>query len=92
MGVDVVAVNADDDSEILVELWKTRTANFIHVVVANRSGSEGIFLGGYKSNPSVFVGSGSVLHEINTEDVRSKKWPRFFDYRSIVRRCADSNC
>lgn len=92
MGVDVVAVNADDDSKILAELWKTRTANFIHVVVANRSGSEGIFLGGYKSNPSVFVGSGSVLHEVNTEDVRSKKWPRFFDYRSIVRRCADSNC
>lgn len=92
MGVDVIAVSANDPSALLDTLWAVRSANYVHLVVSNKSGNEGIFLGGYKSMPSQSVGAGQVLREINTEDVRSKKWPRFFDYRSIVRRCSESNC
>lgn len=92
MGVDVIAVSADDPAGFLDNLWFVRSANYVHLVVANKAGNEGIFLGGYKSSPSMFVGPGQILHEVNTEDVRSKKWPRFFDYRPIVRSCSESNC
>jgi hypothetical protein len=92
MGVDVIAVNANDSSPILNSLWATRTGNYVHIVVANKAGDEGVFLGGYKSNPSQMTGTGTIMPDANTADVRPKKGPRFFDYRSIVRDCANSNC
>ena len=92
MGVDVIAVNANDSSPILNSLWATRTGNYVHIVVANKAGDEGVFLGGYKSTPSQMTGTGTIMLDANTADVRPKKSPRFFDYRSIVRNCANSNC
>lgn len=92
MGVDIIAVSANDSSDFLNALWATRTANYVHIVVANKAGDEGVFLGGYQSNPSSIVGSGSAIAAANTEHVRNKKEPRFFDYRTLVRVCEHSNC
>ncbi len=92
MGVDVIAVSANDSNAILNDLWATRTGNYVHIVVANMAGDEGVFLGGYKSNPSQKVGQGTIMLPMNTADVRPKKGPRFFDYRQIVTDCAQSNC
>jgi hypothetical protein len=92
MGVDIIAVSADDDSAILDSLWRIRTGNYVHIVVANRRGREGIFLGGYRATPSQHTGEGTVVLEINTEHVREKKIPRFFDYSTLLARCGASNC
>lgn len=92
MGVDVIAVSANDSNAILNDLWATRTGNYVHIVVANMAGDEGVFLGGYKSDPSQKVGQGTIMLPMNTADVRPKKGPRFFDYRQIVTDCAQSNC
>ena len=62
MGVDVIAVSADDDSSVLDSLWRVRTGNYVHLIVANRQGQEGIFLGGYMASPRRDHGRGYVDH------------------------------
>ena len=59
MGVDVIAVSADDSATVLGDLWKVRTGNYVHIVVANRRGQEGIFHGGYRASPSQATGEGT---------------------------------
>ena len=92
MGVDVIAVSADDSSTVLDDLWKVRTGNYVHIVVANRRGQEGIFHGGYRASPLQATGEGTVMTEVDTSHVRNKKLPRFFDYRALLARCGSSNC
>lgn len=92
MGVDVIAVSADDDLAVLDSLWRVRTGNYVHVIVANRRGQEGIFLGGYKAFPSQATGEGTLVMELDTSHVREKKFPRFFHYRSLLERCGELNC
>lgn len=94
MGVDVVAVNADSDAPILSALWQSRTGDYLHIVVANRAADEGIYHGGYKTDPSFVEDEGIVLADLNTADIRTKPTARFFDYRSILAPCAaaKNNC
>lgn len=92
MGVDVVAVNVDDANPILDNLWATRTGDYLHIIEANKQGDEGVFLGGYIANPSQKTGQGTVIMELNTKDVRSKKEPRFFDYGQLVAPCTPTSC
>lgn len=87
MGVDVVAVNADLVSDVLSTLWQSRTGDYLHIVVANRSGVEGVYLGGYREQPSFTENEGRVLRTLDTAHVREKPQARFFDYRSILRPC-----
>jgi hypothetical protein len=37
-------------------------------------------------------GHGMIVMEIDTNYVRSKKSPRFLDFRDLVRSCGASNC
>lgn len=92
MGVDVIAVSADDGSAVLDDLWPVRTGNYVHIVVANSRGQEGIFLGGYRAQPSQATGEGTVMMQVDTSHVRDKKLPRFFDYHALLERCGPSNC
>ena len=92
MGVDVIAVSADDDLSLLESLWRHRSYNYVHVVVANRRGLEGVYLGGFQASPSEVVGEGTVMIEADTRHVREKKFPRFFDYSALLARCGVSNC
>jgi predicted amidohydrolase len=79
MGVDVIAVNSNSSKDILTPLWQAQTANYLHLVVANLSGKEGIYLGGYKASPSYEEAEGTVIMNINTGDVRNKVEQRFID-------------
>jgi predicted amidohydrolase len=92
LGVDVIAVSADDNASVLDSLWATRSADYVHLVVANKRGREGVYLGGYRAVPSQVTDEGTVLLEINTAHVRKKKVPRFFDYTVLLLRCDLSNC
>ncbi|MDK9628491.1 nitrilase-related carbon-nitrogen hydrolase [Propionibacterium freudenreichii] len=94
MGVDVVAVNANSDASILSALWQSRTGDYLHIVVANQTADEGIYHGGYKTDPSFVEDEGLVLADLNTADIRTKPTARFFDYRSILAPCATAknNC
>ena len=92
MGVDVVAVNADSASDMLGALWKSRTGDYLHFVVANKQGKEGIYLGGYQATPDFIEAEGQVLMQINTQHVRSKKQPRFLDFRELLLPCGKDNC
>lgn len=92
MGVDVIAVNADSAAGVLSGLWQSRTAEYLHLVVANRQGEEGIYLGGYRANPSYREAEGMVLMEIDTSHVRPKKETRFFDFHPLLQPCRISRC
>ncbi|WP_224363196.1 nitrilase-related carbon-nitrogen hydrolase [Hyalangium versicolor] len=92
LGVDVVAINADTDSSVLSPLWQSRTGDYLHIVVANLHGKEGIYLGGYQSNPSFMEADGRVLMQLNTQHVRSKKEPRFLDFQQMLLPCGKDNC
>ncbi|MEH1013982.1 nitrilase-related carbon-nitrogen hydrolase [Micromonospora sp. CPCC 206060] len=94
MGVDVVAVNADMTSGLLSPLWQSRTGDYLHIAVANRSGPEGVYLGGYRSNPGFTQGEGQVIRDMDTSHIRKKPSARFFDYHSILKPCTLSaaNC
>jgi hypothetical protein len=94
MGVDAVAVNADMRSDILSQLWQSRTGDYLHIAVANKQGIEGVYLGGYQEFPSFTEQEGRVLREMNTAHIRKKPSARFFDYRQILSPCTSeaANC
>jgi predicted amidohydrolase len=94
MGVDVVAVNADLDSDVLSPLWQSRTADYLHIVVANGAGPEGVYLGGYRAVPGFTEAEGQVIRQLDTAHIRKKPTARFFDYTSLLRPCraAAANC
>jgi predicted amidohydrolase len=92
MGVDVVAVNADSASTVMSALWQSRTADYLHIIVANKAGIEGIYLGGYQVFPSFTEAEGQVIADINTAHVRTKPSARFFDFRSVLQPCGAGNC
>jgi hypothetical protein len=92
MGVDVIVVNADSSLPVLSALWQTRTGDYLHLVVANEQGKEGIYLGGYRANPSYLEDEGLVLMQIDTSHVRPKKETRFFEFRPLLQPCDTSRC
>lgn len=93
LGVDVVAVNADAAlGGVLSALWKDRTADYLHLVVANKQGPQGIYLGGYRATPSFREGPDLVIMQMSTADVRSKQEPRFLDFLPLLEPCGHDNC
>ena len=92
MGVDVLAVGADSAASVLSALWKSRTGDYLHIVVANKQGQQGIYLGGYISNPSYREGDPTVVFQMNTADVRNKKEPRFLDPTQLLLPCTGTTC
>jgi hypothetical protein len=85
MGVDVVAVNADSTESVLSALWQSRTGDYLHIIVANLRGKEGIYLGGYKVVPNFQEAEGIIITNVNTLDVRDKKEPRFLDAANLLK-------
>jgi hypothetical protein len=75
MAVDLVAVCADMPSRTTDFLWQVRTWDLLHIVMANRRGPEGIYLGGYHQGVDHSTQEGSVVMELSTADVRDKKDP-----------------
>jgi predicted amidohydrolase len=86
MGVDVVAVNADTDHSLMSALWQDRTADYLHIVVANLRGKEGVYYGGYRTTPPYSEAEGEVIGKFNTSDVRNKPSARFFYAPQILCR------
>lgn len=84
MGVDIIAVSAASPESFLSALWQSRTCNYLHIVVANLHGKEGVYLGGYKAYPSYEEAEGMVIMNMNTSDVREKKEPRFLDFNPLL--------
>ncbi|WP_032901597.1 nitrilase-related carbon-nitrogen hydrolase [Mesorhizobium ciceri] len=92
LGVDVVAVSADIGTADVDVVWRTRAADYLNIVVANGSGDEGVFLGGYPPQPSESVGEGLVLMQSDSGLVRNKKEPRHVDVTPLLVSCALSRC
>ena len=92
LGVDIVALNSDTSLPIVSALWQTRTGDYYNIVAANRSGREGVYLGGYPPGPQFKEGDGMVLMQVDTTYVRAKKEARFLDFRSLLEHCKDGSC
>ncbi|WP_158890131.1 nitrilase-related carbon-nitrogen hydrolase [Amycolatopsis anabasis] len=87
MGVDVVAMNADGTEPVRSGMWKSRTGDYLHIVTANKSGPEGIYLGGYRADPPFTETEGQVIRDVTTGDVREKPSARFFDATQLLEPC-----
>jgi predicted amidohydrolase len=87
MGVDLIAVSADTENSLLSSLCRTRTADNVHVVIANRKGVEGVYAGGYIASPDRVESEGTALMDVDTNHIRNKKELRRFDgWDSLLRR------
>lgn len=60
MGVDVLAVSARSSDPVLRGLWQSRTGDYLHLILAERDGPEGIYLGGYVDDPAQQEADGLV--------------------------------
>lgn len=94
MGVDVIAVNADSSNPLLGALWQDRSEDDVNVVVANKAGENGIYLGGFQDYPYYTESGGDVIRNIDTAHDRPKPYARFFDYEPLLKSCrkAADNC
>jgi len=92
MGVDIVALNADNDLPVASALWQSRTGSYYNIVMANRRGTEGVYVGGYPPGKQLIEAEGLALMKINTKYVRSKKEPRFLDFEDLLKPCSAHSC
>jgi predicted amidohydrolase len=92
MGVDVVAVNGSLGFSVLPPLWRSRSAEYLHLVVANSSMAQGIYQGGYRNFPSYREAARQVLWTLPTGAVRRKQEPRFVDVGPLLRPCTPMTC
>jgi predicted amidohydrolase len=92
LGVDIVAMNANTPLPIAGALWTSRTADYYNIVVANRQGTEGVYLGGYPPGPQSIEAEGMALTQIDTNNVRVKKHARFLDFKALPEPCGAENC
>lgn len=92
MGVDVVAVNGSLAFDVLPPLWRSRSAEYLHLVVANSGGAQGIYQGSYRNIPRYREGAGQVLWTLPTGAVRRKQAPRFVEVGPLLRPCTPSTC
>jgi hypothetical protein len=92
MGVDIVALNADNELPVASALWQSRTSSYYNIVMANRRGVEGVYLGGYPPGKQLVEAEGLALAEINTKYIRSKKESRFLDFQELLKPCGVHNC
>ena len=84
MGVDVIAVTADIDLSILSAVCQIRTGDYLHIVLANRKGKEGIYAGGFQAMPGYKEDEGVVIFTLDTGHVRNKKELRRFDGWNVL--------
>jgi predicted amidohydrolase len=92
MGVDIVAVSAASADASSDVLWRTRAGDYLDLVVANSSGDEGVFLGGFPPSPTEKIGEGLVIFDTAIAHVRKKKEPRHVDTAPLLVGCAHSRC
>lgn len=92
MGVDVLAVSVNSSDPVQHDLWQSRTGDYVHIVLANAEGPEGIYFGGYQDNPSQVEQEGLALAQIDTSHVRNKKETRHLDVTSLLLRCNLGRC
>jgi predicted amidohydrolase len=92
MGVDVVAVSANTADPVMPALWRSRTGDTMHIVVANGQGPEAVYVGGFIANPLQQEAEGLALLALNTAHVRNKKEPRNLDLAPLLARCGTDNC
>ncbi len=86
MGVDLVAVSADTENGLLSSLCRTRTSDRVHLVIANRRGTEGVYSGGYIASPDHVEREGMALMDVDTNHIRNKKELRRFDGWDLLLR------
>lgn len=86
MGVDLIAVSADTENSIVNSLCRIRTADRVHLVIANRRGVEGVYAGGYIASPDHIEREGTVMMNVDTNHIRNKKELRRFDGWDILLR------
>lgn len=87
MGVDLIAVSADAENSFLSSVCRTRTADRVHLVIANRKGDEGVYAGGYIASPDHVEREGTALMDVDTNHIRNKKELRRFDgWDRLLRR------
>jgi predicted amidohydrolase len=92
MGVDVIALSANSGDSLMMPLWRSRTGDYLHVVLANGQGPEAIHLGGYQAVPSQQEGEGLALMLLNTAHVRNKKEPRNLEVSPLLWKCTNDIC
>jgi predicted amidohydrolase len=92
MGVDVLAVSANSADGLMSAIWRSRTGDYVHIVLANGQGPEAIYLGGYQDNPSQQEADGLALMLLDTAHVRNKKEPRNLEVAPLLAECGQSNC
>lgn len=85
MGVDIVAVSADEEDSWMRKACKARSSDYLHIVMANQKGFAGIYAGGFKVFPSFKENVANVVMQLDTGDVRMKKELTVgFDYQNIL--------
>jgi predicted amidohydrolase len=84
MGADIIVVSADDASPLIGDLCRIRTGDYVHIMIANRHGLEGVYAGGYVASPDHVEGEGVSLMTLDTGHVRNKKEMRRFDGWDIL--------
>jgi predicted amidohydrolase len=92
LGVDIVALNADTTLSVASALWQSRANDYYNIVVANRRGLEGVYLGGYPPGMPLVEGDGLALMQLDTKYVRAKKESRYLDFTELLRQCGATNC
>jgi predicted amidohydrolase len=88
LGVDLVAVSADSDVSKVSAICRVRTTDGLELIVANKSGQDGIYQNDFGLQAQQFQESaGDVVTTINTINARSKKELRRFDgWDDLLRR------
>jgi predicted amidohydrolase len=88
LGVDLVAVSADSDLSELSAICRVRTTDGLELIVANKSGQDGIYQNDFSLQAQQFQESaGDVVTTINTINARNKKELRRFDgWDDLLRR------
>jgi predicted amidohydrolase len=79
MGTDIIVISADDATPLMSRLCRVRTGDYLHVMLANRQGTEGVYAGGYLASPDLVEQEGVSLMTLDTTHVRNKKELRRFD-------------
>jgi predicted amidohydrolase len=79
MGTDIIVISADDATPLMSGLCRLRTGDYLHVMLANRQGTEGVYAGGYLASPDRVEQEGISLMTLDTAHVRNKKETRRFD-------------
>jgi hypothetical protein len=72
MGVDLLIIHSTSKNEKLTggSFWRSKTKEYLNLVVSGER--QGVYLGGYKANPSWIEDEKVASLEINIEDTRGK--------------------